>query len=104
MKHIFEQEDNLEPFKHKDVNLEEEMVNFVSLKNSLKDDKDQYKKFLEAAGEFGVKESNIAVISSYSTTEKWEDITNELDRRQIEYYEFNDINGESNILFDANDL
>jgi hypothetical protein len=101
---LFEQEDELEPKKHKDVDLEDELVYFVDMEDSLGEDPDYAKTFYESLKEFGVDKKDVAIIGSYGADADWEDIKNELDRCQIEYYEFDDINGESNILFDINDL
>jgi hypothetical protein len=101
---LFEEENDLEPKKHKDVNLDDELVYFIDMEDSLKEDPEYAESFYEALKEFGVDKNKVAVIGSYSATADWDDIKNELDRRQIEYYEFDDLNGESNILFDVEDL
>jgi len=101
---LFEEESDLEPKKHKDVDLEDELVYLIDLEDSLNDDPDYAKTVYNAVKEFGVDKENVAMIGSYGADADWDDIKNELDRRQIEYYEFDDVNGESNILFDINDL
>ena len=101
---LFEEESDLEPKKHKDVDLEDELVYLTDLEDSLNDDPDYAKTVYNAVKEFGVDKENVAMIGSYGADADWDDIKNELDRRQIEYYEFDDVNGESNILFDINDL
>jgi len=89
---LFEQEDELEPKKHKDVDLEDELVYFVDMEDSLGEDPDYAKTFYESLKEFGVDKKDVAIIGSYGADADWEDIKNELDRCQIEYYEFDDIN------------
>ena len=42
---LFEQEDELEPKKHKDVDLEDELVYFVDMEDSLGEDPDYAKTF-----------------------------------------------------------
>jgi len=101
---LFEQEDEFSPDRHQDVDLEDEMVYFTDLEDSLGDEPKYAKDFYEAIEEFGVNKENVAIIGSYGANANWEDIKDELDRRQMEYYEFDDKNGESNVIFDVNDL
>lgn len=102
---LFEQmNDDNEPDRHVDVNIEDELNYFIDLEDGLKDDPETYKQFKEAIEEFGLDSKDTAIISSYGANSNWEDIKEELDRRQIEYYEFDTDDGESSILFNINDL
>jgi hypothetical protein len=102
---LFEQmNDDNEPDRHLDVNLEDELSYFTDLEDGLKDDPDAYQQFKDAIEEFGLDSEETAIISSYGADADWEDIKEELDRRQIEYYEFDTDDGESAILFNINDL
>jgi hypothetical protein len=89
--------------KHQ-VNIEDEFQYFSDMKIIFQEEPEYEKDFRVALEEFGLSPKNIGVINTYAVNEDWEDIKDELDRRQIEYYEFDDIKGESNILFDINDL
>jgi len=97
-------EDDNGPDRHFDVNLEDEINYFTDLEDGLKDDPDTYQQFKDAIEEFGLDSEETAIISSYGADADWEDIKEELDRRQIEYYEFDTDDGESAILFNINDI
>ena len=101
---LFEEENDLESKKYQDVNIEDELVYLTDLEDSFSDDPDYAKIVYDAIKEFGLDKENVAIISSYSVDADWEDIKHELDKQQIEYYEFDDVNGESNIIFEINDL
>lgn len=99
---LFEDEQDENP--KSSVNIEDEMNYFVDMEDALKDDPESAKQFLEAIEEFGVDKKDIGIISSFGAHADWDDIKNELDRKQIEYYEFDTDDGESSILFNVNDL
>jgi len=97
---LLEQQDELEP---KNVNIKNEVSYYVD-EEGFDDDEESTKEIEFAIEEFGVPKENIGIISSYGSDADWEDIKHELDRRQIEYYEFDTTSGETNILLNMNDL
>lgn len=101
---LFEQQDDNKLYQQSNVNLEDELNYFVDLENGLKDDPEIYQQFRNAIDEFGIENKETAIISSFGASTEWEDIKEELDRMQIEYYEFDTDDGESVILFNINDL
>lgn len=88
------------------VNLKDEMTYYTDMEDSLTDEGNEDLKddFDIAIEEFGIDPEFIGVLNTYGADADWEDIKDELDKRQMEYYEFDTTDGESAILFDVREL
>lgn len=104
MKKLLKEELREEFLNESYVNLNNETEYYTDIQNSIEDDPDYAEDYKAAINEFGLDVENIAVINSYAVNVDWEDIKDELDKRQIEYYEFDLNDGESVILFDIREL
>ena len=80
------------------INFSEEITYYTDIVNMFGDDPEYQKEFEQAIKEFGISAKNAGVITSYNTDDEWNDIKNELDKQQIEYYEFDLHDGESAII------
>jgi len=90
--------------KKSKVDLKNEIIRFLDIKDTIKTDEQYVKEFKSAILDFGVDIKSLGVISSFNIQSNWEDITKELDKRQIEYYEFDLYDGESSILIKLEDF
>lgn len=80
------------------MNIEEEITYYTDIVDMFGNDLEYKKEFEKAIKEFGISPKNTGVITSYNIEDTWEDVKTELDKRQIEYYEFDLHDGESAIL------
>jgi hypothetical protein len=86
------------------VNINDEMNYFVDMEIAYSKDPETLKQFLEAFKEFGIDKNKVGVLSSFGTSETWDVLKNELDRMQLEYYDFETNDNESIIIFNIDDL
>ena len=89
--------------QHYNINLEKEFSYYLNM-SDIQEDPEYRKEFKRAIDEFGINSQNIGVITSYTSNVAWDHIKIELDKRQIEYYEFDLYDGESAILISMDDL
>lgn len=90
--------ENLNEQEKSPINFGEEITYYTDIVNMFGDDLEYKTEFEKAIKEFGISPKNTGVITSYNIEDTWEDIKNELDKQQIEYYEFNLHDGELAIL------
>ena len=86
------------------VNFKEEIEYYTDMEDAIEEDDGYKKDYAAALEEFGVNKHSVGVISSYGASSNWEDIKDALDKKQVEYYEFDLYDGESSILVDINDF
>jgi hypothetical protein len=87
-----------------EVNFQEEISYYSDMKDSIEKDDDYTKDFEGAIKEFGLEEENLGIISSYGADSDWEDIKDALNKKDVEYYEFELSDGESIILVNTQDF
>ena len=95
--------ESLNEQQNRSIDLQEEISNYTDL-DGLQEDPEYLEEFEKAISEFGISIQNVGVISSYAANADWEDIKNELDKQQIEYYEFDLHDGERAILVSMYDF